>query len=179
MTTLAAAPDRTWDPVRFQRGTRGFAAFLTIINGLAVLALGAVVAPLSGVGSPLDAWLAIAGIAAGIAHVVAVYGLVRGREWSGTLVAYLAAGGIGASVFAILLIARAGESVLGAADASAIGYLVWMIGSWLVGARFAYKAFRAPAGATRLTVVALPTPRVVPPVATHRRVLSVAAAAAA
>ncbi len=178
MIALAAAPDRTWDPVRFQRGTRGFAAFLTTINGLAVLAFGAVVAPLSGVGSPLDAWLAIAGIAAGIAHLVAVYGLVRGREWSGTLVAYLSAAGIGASVFAVLLIARAGESVLGAADASAIGYFIWMIGSWLVAARFAYKAFRAPTTVAPRTSVALPTPRVVPPVTTHRRVISLTAAAA-
>jgi hypothetical protein len=178
MTALAAAPDRTWDPVRFQRGTRGFAAFLTIINGLAVLAFGAMVAPLSGVGSPLDAWLSIAGIAAGIAHLIAVYGLIRGRAWSGTLVAYLAAAGIGASVFAILLIARAGESVLGAADASAIGFFIWMIGSWLVATRFALKAFRAPAVVVRPTAMTLPTPRVVAPVTTPRRVVGLAAAAA-
>lgn len=143
MTARAAAPDRTYDPVRFHRGTRGFAAFVTIINGLAMLAFGALVAPMSGVGSPLGAWLAIAGIAAGIAHLVGVYGLIRGRAWSGRLVAYLAAGGIGASVFAILLITRAGESILGASTATDVGFFVWMIGSWLVAARFALKPFRA------------------------------------
>ncbi len=85
MTARAAAPDRTWDPIRFQRGTRGFAAFVTTINGLIVLAFGAVVAPQSGVGMPLAAWLSIIGIAAGLAHLVAVYGLIRGRRWSGSL----------------------------------------------------------------------------------------------
>lgn len=127
-----AAPDRTYDPVRFHRGTRGFAAFVTIINGFAVLAFGALVAPLSDVGATLGAWLSIVGIAAGIAHLVAVYGLIRGRAWSGRLVAYLAAGGIGAAVFALLLITRAGEAILGASDLSTVGYLVWMIGSWTV-----------------------------------------------
>lgn len=136
------APDRTWDPIRFHRGTRGFAAFVTIINGLAVLAFGAVVAPRSDVAYPLIAWLTIIGIAAGLAHFVAVYGLIRGRRWSGSLVAYLAAGGIGASVFAILMIGRAGEPVMGASDATAIGFFVWMIGSWLVATRFALKPFR-------------------------------------
>ena len=28
------APDRTYDPIRFHRGTRGFAAFFTALNGL-------------------------------------------------------------------------------------------------------------------------------------------------
>ena len=158
------APDRTWDPIRFQRGTRGFAAFVTIINGLAVLAFGAVVAPRSDIGYPLVAWLTIIGIAAGLAHLVAVYGLIRGRRWSGSLVAYLAAAGIGASVFAILMIGRAGEAILGASDATAIGFFVWMIGSWIVAARFALKPFRtatAPRGTT--ASVTLPTPRFAAP----------------
>src|SRR6187200_152529 len=131
------APDRTWDPIRFHRGTRGFAAFVTIINGLAVLAFGTLVVPGSDLASPLIAWLTIIAIAAGVAHFVAVYGLIRGRRWSGALVAYLAAAGIGASVFAILMIARAGQAVVGASDASSVGFFVWMIGSWLVATRFA------------------------------------------
>jgi len=149
------APDRTWDPVRFGRGTRGFAAFVTLINGLVVLGFGAVVVPSSGVGSPLIAWLAIVGIAAGLAHLVAVCGLIRGRRWSGSLVGYLAAGGIGASVFAILLITRAGEPILGAADASAVGFFIWMIGAWLVATRFALKPFR-PIEGTRAVLAAAP-----------------------
>jgi hypothetical protein len=151
------APDRTWDPIRFHRGTRGVAAFLTIINGLAVLAFGTLVAPRSDLGSPLVAWLTIVAIAAGLAHLVAVYGLIRGRRWSGPLVAYLAAGGIGVSVFAILMIARAGESIVGASDASAVGFFIWMIGSWLVATRFALKPFRTVA--RRLQVVEADTIR--------------------
>ena len=165
MTARAAAPDRTWDPVRFHRGTRGFAAFVTIINGLAMLAVGTLVAPRSDLGSPLVAWLTIVGITAGLAHLVAVYGLIRGRRWSGSLVAYLAAGGIGASVFAILMIARAGEPIFGASDASAVGFFLWMIGSWLVATRFALKPFRTSGPSPRVdaptsvVVVAPPAPR--------------------
>jgi hypothetical protein len=176
MTAHATAPDRTWDPVRFQRGTRGFAAFVTIINGLAVLAFGAVVAPQSGIGSPLVAWLTITGIAAGLAHLVAVYGLIRGRRWSGSLVAYLAAAGIGAAVFAVLLIARAGESVLGAADASAIGFFAWMIGSWLVATRFALRSFRPVVAPRKVSHYAPPMEQAIAPLVAPRRVTAPAAA---
>jgi hypothetical protein len=173
------APDRTWDPIRFHRGTRGFAAFLTIINGLAMLAVGALVAPRSDLGSPLVAWLTIIGIAAGLAHFVAVYGLIRGRRWSGSLVAYLAAGGIGASVFAFLMIARAGESIFGASDASTVGFFVWMIGSWLVAMRFALKPFRVPAPRrpARVVMVASPVEQALAPMVAPRRFVAVAAAA--
>lgn len=138
----ALAPDRAYDPVRFHRGTRGFAAFLTILNGSAVLAFGAVVVPNADLPDVAATWLATIAIAAGLAHFVAVAGLIRGRAWSGRLVGYLAAGGIGVSVFANLMIARAGEPILGAGDASAVGYFVWMIGSWAVATRFALKPFR-------------------------------------
>lgn len=164
------APDRTWDPIRFHRGTRGFAAFVTIVNGLAVLAFGAVVAPRSDVGSPLVVWLTIIGIAAGLAHFVAVYGLIRGRRWSGSLVAYLAAAGIGASAFAILMIGRAGEAVLGASDATAVGYFVWMIGAWLVATRFALKPFRTTSRARRTVAVASPLAQGLAPWVTPRTV---------
>lgn len=145
----AVAPDRAHDPVRFHRGTRGFAAFLTILSGSAVLAFGAVVAPNAGLPDVLATWVATLAIAAGLAHYVAVYGLIRGRAWSGQLVAYLAAAGIGASVFAILMIARAEQPILGAGDASAVGYFVWMIGLWVVATRFALKPFRPMTPAPR------------------------------
>lgn len=141
-------PDRTWDPLRFQRGTRGFAAFLTALNGFAVLGASLVVAPGAGLPSPLDAWVVLLGGAAGIAHLVAAVGLVRARAWAPVAVAYLAAAGIGAAVFALLMITRAGEAILGAADASAIGFYLWMIGTWLVAARFARKAYAEPTVAT-------------------------------
>jgi hypothetical protein len=176
MTARATAPDRAYDPIRFHRGTRGFAAFVTIINGFAMLAVGALVVPAAGLPDTLAKWLATIGIAAGIAHFVGVYGLIRGRAWSGQLVAYLAAGGIGASVFAILLITRAGESVMGAGDASAVGYFVWMIGSWAIAARFALKPFRAPARVRSTRAVASPVAQGLAPWVSPRP-LSVGAAA--
>ena len=57
------------------------------------------------------------GTAAGIAHLVAVVGLVRARAWAPDAVTYLAMAGIGVAVFALLMIARAGEAILGAGDA--------------------------------------------------------------
>jgi hypothetical protein len=137
-------PDRTWDPIRFQRGTRGFAAFITALNGFAVLGASLVVAPAVDLPDPLGAWVIILGTFAGIAHFVAVVGLVRARDWAPDLVSYLAAAGIGVSVFALLMIGRAGEAVLGAADATAIGFFAWMIVTWLVAMRFARKAYARP-----------------------------------
>ena len=140
--------DRTWDPLRFQRGTRGFAAFVTALNGFAVLGASLVVAPAAGLPAPLDAWVVILGTAAGIAHLVAAFGLVRARDWAPTLVGYLSAAGIGTAFFALLMIARANEAILGAADATAIGFFLWMIGTWTIAARFARKAYARPSVAT-------------------------------
>jgi hypothetical protein len=138
-------PDRTWDPLRFQRGTRGFAAFLTALNGFAVLGATTVVAPQAGLPDPLLGWVVILGTAAGIGHLIAVVGLIQARAWAPDLVTYLAAAGVGVAVFAMLMIGRAGEAVLGATDATALGFFVWMIGSWLVATRFARKAYGRPA----------------------------------
>lgn len=157
-------PDRTWDPLRFQRGTRGFAAFVTAINGFVLLGVGAVVAPATDLPDPAMAWVVAPAVAAGIAHLVAVVGLVLARTWARPLVGYLAAVGIGAAVFAVLMNWRAEEAVLGALGSTAIGFYLWMIGSWLVAARFTFKAFARPATALpRETAVSLPTPRIVPP----------------
>jgi hypothetical protein len=158
-------PDRTWDPLRFQRGTRGFAAFVTALSGFTVLGVATLVAPSAGLAEPLVSWTVILGVAAGIAHLVAAVGLIRARSWGRDLVLYLAGIGIGVSVFSVLLIARAGESILGAGDATTVGFFAWMIGSWLVAARFAYKAFAAPTTRRmpRTTRLTLPTPRIVAP----------------
>lgn len=174
-------PDRTWDPLRFQRGTRGFAAFVTAINGFVLLGVGAVVAPATDLPDPAMAWVVAPAVAAGIAHLVAVVGLVRARTWARSLVGYLAAAGIGAATFAILMNWRAEEAVLGAMGSTAIGFYLWMIGAWLVATRFAFKAYARPTTrAVRATTVSLPTPRIVPPTTVvaraPRRVLVGAAA---
>lgn len=163
-------PDRTWDPIRFQRGTRGFAAFVTAINGFVLLGVGAVVAPATDLPDPAMAWVVGPAVAAGIAHLVAVVGLVRGRAWARPLVGYLAAGGIGAAAFAVLMDWRAGEAVLGASGTTAIGFYLWMIGAWLVATRFAFKAYGRPANAeVRVASVPRPTPRIVAPASVAAR----------
>lgn len=171
-------PDRTWDPLRFQRGTRGFATFVTAINGLAVLGVAGVVAPATDLPDPAMAWVVMAGLAAGITHLVAVVGLIRGRAWARSLVGYLAAAGIGAALFALLMTWRAQEPVLGAGGSTANGFFIWMIGAWLVAARFTFKAYRRPT-TSRTPVVGLPERAAKPeaePSPMPRRPLRVAAA---
>jgi hypothetical protein len=144
----------TYDPIRFQRGTRGFAAFVTALNGFAVLGLGAFVLPATDLPDWAMAWAVGLAVAAGILHLVAVVGLIRARRWARDLVGYLAAAGIGVAVFGLLMVARAQLPLGGPDMASTIGFFIWMIGTWAVAARFAFRAFAMPASARpRLTVV--------------------------
>jgi len=154
-------PDRTWDPIRFQRGTRAFAALITFINGAIVLGIALLVAPAADLPHPLAAWVIGLTLAIGIGHFVAVVGLIRAKRWAASLVAYLAAAGIGASVFAVLLVTRAELDVLGAGGATTAAFLVWMTAWWLLATRFALKAFSSPAPrvvVTAPTVLATPPP---------------------
>jgi hypothetical protein len=144
----------TYDPVRYQRGTRGFAAFVTALNGFAVLGLGTLVLPASDLPDWAMAWAVGLSVAAGVLHLVAVVGLIRARRWARDLVGYLAAAGIGAAFFGLLMVARAQMPLGGPDMASTIGFFIWMIGTWAVAARFAFRAFAMPTSARpRLTVV--------------------------
>lgn len=132
-----------------RRGTRGFAALLTWLAGCIVSAVGLVVLPASSLDRLALSWLVPLAVAFGAAHVVAAWGLLAGRRWSGALTGYLAAIGIGVAVYGLLatltgLDPFAATSVLPAdrARADGLGLLVWMIGMWLVAARFAWRAFR-------------------------------------
>ena len=132
-----------------RRGTRGFAAFVTAIAGFVVLGVGAVVLPTVTLDSVALSWLIPLTVAFGLAHFVAAYGLIRRREWSGRLVGYIAAIGIGVAVYGLIL-TLTGLDPFGAtsklpaarAGAEGLGLLIWMIGLWLVAARYAFKAFR-------------------------------------
>ena len=137
---MTASAARTYDPIRFHRGTRGFAAFVTLLNGLVVLGMTLAVAPTFDVAPLATTWTVILGIAAGIAHFVAVVGLIRGRRWAASLVGYLATAGIALAGFGALL-AATGMSIFAADRATAFGFFVWMIAWWLVAARFALKPF--------------------------------------
>jgi len=155
------APDRTWDPIRFRRGTRGFAAVVTTINGLIVLGIGLFVAPTAGLPEPLVAWVVGLTIAAGIAHLVAAAGLVRARPWAAALTGYLAAAGVAASTFAILMVARAELDIFGATGATTAAFFGFMIAWFVVGARFALHAFAPAKAAVRVGPVT-PVPSATP-----------------
>jgi len=153
------APDRTYDPVRFHRGSRGFAAFVTGLNAAVLLGLALFVTPTLGLSQPAASWFVILTGAAGIGHVAAIVGLIRGRAWSGALVGYLAAAGIAVAAFGALA-AATGLEVFGAGRGTAVGFFIWMIGSWLVATRFALKPFTytRPAPRHAHPVVARPAP---------------------
>jgi uncharacterized membrane protein YagU involved in acid resistance len=132
-----------------RRGTRGFAAFVTVIAGLVVLGVGAVVLPTVQLDSIALSWLIPLTVAFGLGHFVAGYGLVRRRAWSARLVGYLAPIGIGIAAYGLIL-TLTGMDPFGATSklpasrawAEGLGLLIWMIGLWLVAARYALKAFR-------------------------------------
>lgn len=142
---------RSYDPITRRRGTRGFAAIVTGLAGS--VAIAATLAPAGA--APVDpvvrSWLAIAGIALGFGHVIAVVGLIRARPWSARLVGYLAAIGIGVSAY-VALVTITGLDPFGTtsslptdqARAEGLGLAIWMIGLWLVAARFAAKGFPTP-----------------------------------
>lgn len=143
------APDRTYDRVRYHRGSRGFAAFVTALNGAILLGLALFVTPALGLAQPAASWFVIFAGGAGIGHVAAVVGLIRGRAWSGSLVGYLAAAGIAVAGFGALA-AATGLEVFGSERGTAVGFFIWMIGSWLVATRFALKAFTYTRPAPRM-----------------------------
>ena len=134
------APDRTYDRVRFHRGSRGFAAFVTGLNASILLGLALFATPSLGLSQPAASWFVILAGGAGIAHVAAVVGLIRGRAWSGALVGYLAAAGIAVAGFGALA-AATGLEIVGAERGTALGFFIWMIGSWLVATRYAVRPF--------------------------------------
>ena len=148
-----------------RRGTRGFAAFVVGLAGFVVLGVGVVVLPNTSLESIALSWLVPLTVAFGLAHFVAAYGLIRRRAWSAALTGYLAAIGLGVVAYGLLLSLTgpdpfAATSTLPSERASVegVGLLVWMSGLWVVGARFAFKAFRtdepAPGGAPRSATTA-------------------------
>jgi hypothetical protein len=130
-----------------RRGSRGFAAFLTGLAGFVVLGIGAVVLPSTALDTIALSWLIPLTVAFGIAHFVAAFGLIRRAAWSGSLTGYLAAVGIGIAAFGLLL-TLTGADPFGATSklpsdrawAEGLGLLIWMIGLWVLAARFALKA---------------------------------------
>src|SRR4029453_12433799 len=84
-------------------------------------------------------------------HVAAPYGLPTRGAWSASLTGYLAATGIGIASYGLLL-ALTGLDPFGATSAlpsarawaEGVGLMVWMMGLWVVAARFAFKGVPSP-----------------------------------
>lgn len=129
-----------------RRGTRGFAAIVTLLAGAVVLAGAIIAAPRAALDPTFVSWLVVGALVFGGAHVVAAYGLIRRRAWSGALVGYLATIGIGVAVYGLLL-TLTGADPIGATStlpsdrawADGVGLLIWMVGLWVVAARYALK----------------------------------------
>lgn len=148
-TASAPAAQMTLPRHALRRGTRGFAALVIWLAGCVASAVGIAVLPESSLDRLALSWLIPLAVAFGVAHFVAAYGLLAGRRWSASLTGYLAAIGIGITVYGLLatlsgLDPFAASSALPAdcARADGLGLLAWMIGMWLVAARFAWRAFR-------------------------------------
>jgi hypothetical protein len=146
-----ARPTRAVPPHALRRGTRGLAAFGLFLIALAVLAVAVVVLPSTTLSRLALSWLIPLTLAFGIAHLVAVYGVLRRRAWVVSLTLYLASVGIGVAVYGLLATVTGADPFapaggLPAADARAngLGFLVWMIGLWVVAARFTVRGMAAP-----------------------------------
>ncbi len=130
-----------------RRGSRWFAALVIGLAGFVVIGVGAVVLPTTGLDRLAMSWLVPITVTSGLAHLVAAVGLVRRSGWSASLTGYLAAVGIGVAVYGLLVtltgldpFAATSHLPAGEARAEGLGLLVWMIGLWLVAARFALRA---------------------------------------
>jgi len=87
-----------------RRGTRGFAAFVLFLTAWIVLAIALFVLPSSTIGHETLVVLVPLGIAFGLAHFVALAGVLRRRAWSVPLTLYLTAIGLGMAAFVVLLV---------------------------------------------------------------------------
>jgi hypothetical protein len=132
-----------------RRGTRGFAAFVLFLTGMAVLAVAFLVLPGSGIDPQLLTVLVPLAIAFGTAHLVAIVGVIRRRAWVVPLSLYLLAIGSGIVGFGLILLRAgidpvAGTAVAGDAAFQTAGLLLWLAGSWLVSARFTVRGMAGP-----------------------------------
>ncbi|HET9457827.1 MAG TPA: hypothetical protein VFO78_10825 [Candidatus Limnocylindrales bacterium] len=108
------------------RGSRLVASFLLILTGapMTALALGV----LAGATFPGGAWVVVPlAVAFGVAHFVALGGMVVGRAWGRTLAVGLAEAGGGISIAAAIAVLL-GADPLGAAGGpeTGLGLAAWM-----------------------------------------------------
>ena len=108
------------------RGSRLAASFLLVLTGFAVLAIALVTLP-SAVGRGVAWWIVPLGIAAGIAHFVALVGIYRGRDWGRALAVFIAELGGGAAILGAVVLLT-GARPFGADSGTGAGLLLWALG---------------------------------------------------
>ena len=110
------------------RGSRLAASFLLFLYGSAITALGLAVLP-----STIAArgpWILIPLVVAfGVAHFVALAGIVRGRGWGRELAVSIAEAGGGLSIAAVVAMLLGADS---AGRATGIGLAVWTMAVYLL-----------------------------------------------
>jgi hypothetical protein len=151
MSATTSTPAAVVPAHALRRGTRGFAAVVLFLTGAIVSAVTLFVLPASAIARLPLTFLIVLGVVFAIAHYVAMYGLIRRRDWAAPLTLYVVAVGLGLAAFGGLLLVT-GFDPLGRPDAEAtlasrvqiVGLLVWLTGSWIVAGRFAVRGMAAP-----------------------------------
>ena len=147
MTAAAPLPTGSVPRHALRRGTRGFAAVVQFLAGMTVLSIAFLVLPASAIDGRILTVLVPLGIVFGIAHLVAVYGVLRRRSWAASLALYLLAIGAGAVGIGLVMLRAGIDPVTGSATgagAQTLGLFAWLAGSWLVAARFTVRGMAAP-----------------------------------
>jgi hypothetical protein len=173
MSATTSIPAAAVPAHALRRGTRGFAAVVLFLTGAIVSAVTLFVLPASAIARIPLTFLIVLGVVFAIAHYVAVYGLIRRRDWAAPLTLYLVAVGLGLAAFGALTLVT-GFDPLGRPNAEAalasrvqvVGLLVWLAGSWIVAGRFAVRGMAPPDHAPEPTTDQAPVSLTVP----HQRV---------
>lgn len=104
------------------RGSRLAASLLLVLTGAAALAGALLVLPTSAAtGGPV---LIPAAIAFGLAHLVALVGVARARDWGRELAILIAEFGGGLAIVGVVA-AAIGATPAGASQAESVGFLAW------------------------------------------------------
>jgi hypothetical protein len=108
------------------RGSRLAASFLLVLTGFAVLAIALFTLP-AAVDRGTAWWIVPLGIAAGIAHFVALVGIYRGRDWARSLAVFIAEMGGGIAILGVVALLT-GARPFGADSQTGAGLLLWALG---------------------------------------------------
>lgn len=113
------------------RGSRLAASFLLVLTGAAVIALGigAVPAVAAADGARLLVPLVVA---FGVAHVVALAGVARGRAWGRTLALSIAESGGGLAFAAAIAHLLGADPLATGHSGTAVGFAAWMVALYVL-----------------------------------------------